>query len=305
MTDYIVEVDFGHDPSDLLTLRWRPRSTPVAHRWLSALRIATPLGIHETDRFYNFPHDGWDRRAISDDLNRTMEIISTHYGEVFDGLRAAPDMSQEHFNRLHTYFEVLRGSIQEPSAYFLAAPDHVKLAIERYNVLIHRWEDHEHEQERLARGSANPRFVVTFKQKQRASLEEEDYQHFTFAHDFGAMRINYCMVGKPLYDVWKDGDEDVGDEAIRPLSVYSADFNVSFGEGASQETHERIMADIWEWFDRKSNFMTALGFHKHDPKLALGHLVVADLVTEHDPAMLVSHLTSRRRVAAIRIVEAD
>jgi len=287
----IVAVDFGHDPDDLLTVRWQPRNTPIAQRWLAALSIASPLGINEADRFYNFPEDGWSYATIADDLNACIETIIAEHGDIFHGLRASPSMSQDAFNVLHTYFEMLRGSIEAPADHYVLSSAAGKKAIERYNVLIHRWEDHGH----------TSRFVVTFKEKQRASLEDADYEHFTFAHDFGAMRLNYCQVGKPLYDVWKDGDDDVGHEAIRPLACYSADFNVSFGNGMTEQEHQQRMAEIWEWFDRKSNLLMSLGFQKHDPRLALGHIVLADLINDVPRTTLIDMLATRRRVANVRI----
>lgn len=286
-----IRIIFGQDPYEL---RWRVRDTDIARRWSAVLAQAVPFGIRESDRFYNFPNDGWSRSRIAAEMNEAMEEIAGQYGEVFDGMRASTEMSQAHFNALHTFFETLRGSIDEPADYFVNATPEVARAIERYNVLIHRWEDFTRSEGSLTRA----RFVCTFEQKFRTALEPEDYQGFTFAHDFGAMRINYCQIGKPLYDVYKDGDEVVGDEAIRPLRQYSADFNVSFSS-VSQQGHDTFMAGFWEWFDRKSNYLSALGFRRTDPDLAVGYLTVADLVSTDSRETILDALSARQHIAAV------
>lgn len=296
----ILAVDIGH-PGDLFTLRWRPRDTDIARRWWGCLERALPQGIYERDRIYNFPEQTWNRASIAAAMVECMGIIEQQFPGVFDGLSASEDMSQEHFNLLHTYFEKIRGSIIEPSTFFVAATGEVKRQIDRYNVLIHRWEDHVRNQQALqVKGRGRPRIVCTFNSTERHPLTEQDYDSFSFAHPYGAMVINYTQVGKQLYDVWLDDDDVVGEDAIRPMNCYRANFKAFF-YAMSEESHQNMMGRIWEWFDRKANHLNMRGFVKHDPRLALGYLTVADLIPDHDHGTILANVGRLSRIENVRI----
>jgi hypothetical protein len=78
-----------------------------------------------------------------------------------------------------------------------------------------------------------------------------------------------------VWDVFKDQDEFVTDQNIRPLKWFSADMMIMFFD----YSYEPQMKKFWEWWDTKGNYLSNLGLIKHDKKLAIGHIPVATLVT--------------------------
>jgi len=106
---------------------------------------------------------------------------------------------------------------------------------------------------------------------------DSDYQHFTLLRKFGEVYINYCEVGKPLYDVYKDGDNVVGEDNIRPLRYYSSDFTAYF-HSRSNASVQKFLNGMDKWWNLNSNYLSDLGFVKDDPKNAIGNIPVAMLI---------------------------
>lgn len=84
------------------------------------------------------------------------------------------------------------------------------------------------------------------------------------------MYLNYCEVGKPLLDVFKDRDSIVGDNNIKPQRHYNADFMIKFGPSTPK---------LYYWL-RKFVFRVWCALHpvaKHIPtnKLSAGMIPVA------------------------------
>ena len=96
---------------------------------------------------------------------------------------------------------------------------------------------------------------------------------------FGTVYINYCEVGKPLLDVFKDDDEIVGDENIRPLRYYSADFQIKFGPDTLDEVYTDRETQFWKWFEQRENYFASIGLFKTN-NLSLGLIPVASLNIE-------------------------
>ncbi|MGE3759946.1 MAG: hypothetical protein AB7H97_19420 [Pseudobdellovibrionaceae bacterium] len=146
------------------------------------------------------------------------------------------------------------------------------------NILIHRYEDVCRVELDRKRGlPPTPRIIATFKGFQRASLEEGDFRHFTKKEVFGRWYIDYCELGKPLWDVYQDKDEIVGDQNIRPLRYFSANGLLHFGKTLTSGQVSRQLREFNKWWDEKEEFLRSLGFKKNDPKNSIGNIPVADL----------------------------
>lgn len=216
---------FLNDNNDEFKLTFETYDNSISNRWASALetQILQNNKIHEPDRLYNFPDEIWTEEKIVEELNSCIDVINL-YEEVITH-RAYVGMPQEQLNHLHHYFENLRGGILTPGEYFLNATEEQQFYLQRYNVIIHRAENFYSGQ---VKQGVYPRIVCTFADRRRYDLLDEDYVYFTMERYFGEVYINYCEVGKPLYDVYKDGDDVVGEDNIRPLRYYSSDFTVYF-----------------------------------------------------------------------------
>ena len=131
---------------------------------------------------------------------------------------------------------------------------------------------------------------------------DDDYTHFTLARKFGEVYINYCEVGKPLYDVYKDGDDIVGEDNIRPLRYYSCDFNTYFFN-RSQNNVDKFLQGMNDWWDQNNNYLTALGFTKGDPKNALGNIPVAMLETSKSNQEIINDLCNYNSMKRVEVYE--
>lgn len=238
------------------SITFRVRNTPIAKKWFSELCNNYP--IYENDRFSNW---GLENTLINQ-LNEQIKIINS-YEKIIDH-RTSPTMTQDDLNYLHKFFEDLRGDVTIGTPWFNKAPEDVKTALEKFNVLIHQLED-------LLRSPEYPSLVVTFKDRPRFQLTKEDQKHFTFNWKKGTVYINYCHVGKPVLDVFKDKDKIA--EAIQPQTHYSADFMIKFGPSTKYPVFllRKILINIWLKFQR---------FKFKYPNI--GYIPVADIVDEFD-----------------------
>ncbi len=272
-------------------------NTSIGKRWYAALvkQVLYNNKIYETDRFYGFPNENWNEEKIITELNECITKINSNK-KVIDH-SAYVGMSQDQLNHLHHYFENLRGGILSPSDFWSHADQEVKNALERYNIIIHRAEDFYHN---CQSKKLSPRIVCTFLNTQRYQLLDEDFQHFTMLRTFGEVYINYCEVGKPLYDVYKDGDNIVGEDNIRPLKYYSADFRVHFHE-KTQKDVDKFLLGMNQWWDNNHDHLGELGFTKNDPKNAIGHIPVAKLETSMSNNEIIDRLCNFNIMTSIEI----
>lgn len=286
-------VEFKNDLDDL-TLVFETYDTPIAKKWCDELKsqMSRNSELKENNRLYHFSNSENNLEYIVGELRKRAEIINKHQFYIADTIDAS--ITQDTLNNLHKHFEEMRGGILSPSEYFLNAPLDVRRAIEDYNVLIHRTED-------LLNASKinkpRPRIVLTFKDRRRHELSEDDFDYFSLDINFGEVYINYCEVGKPLWDVFKDKDDIVGDHNIRPLKWYSADMMIYFLDGG----YRGKINQFWNWFDQNSKFLNDLGFFKEDKKLAIGHIPVARLITTDTKEEVISKISKFNKINRVYI----
>lgn len=294
----IFSVVFKNINADEFKLRYAVYDTIIALKWFNCLEYHV-LNVNNTssepDRMYNFPDNVWTEEKLVDELNACINIINGR-NEVITHT-AYVGMPQEQLNHLHHYFENLRGGTLAPAGYWLNANEEEQLALERYNVIIHRAENFYHNKNV---GSYFPRLVFTFKNRKRYELSDSDYEHFTLHRKFGEVYINYCEVGKPLYDVYKDGDDIVGEDNIRPLKWYSPDFTAYFHDRRTTSV-DKFLQGMDEWWDRNDNYLSALGFTKGDPKNAIGNIPVAMLESELTREEIIYNLISFNKIDRVEI----
>lgn len=280
-------------------LKYNVYNTPSAVRWFRSLveQVSIDNTVAEPDRLYNFPNNTWTEDKIVNELNSCIDIINQRTQVIQH--TAYVGMPQEQLNHLHHYFENLRGGVLSPAEYWNNATFEEKEALERYNVIIHRAENFYHNQQK---SSFYPRIVCRFKDRTRYNILDEDYQYFTLTRKFGEVYINYCEVGKPLYDVYKDGDNIVGEDNIRPLRYYSCDFTAYF-HNRSQDSVDKFLQGMNNWWDQNNNYLSALGFTKDDPKNAIGNIPVAMLETSKSNQEIINDLCNYNSMKRVEVYE--
>lgn len=250
--------------NEVVTVKIAPYEHDLAQKWAAALRLEIDKGISfpQPDRVYNL-NNQWTEASILEAINKQIDIIN-QYKPVIDFKAPAGTMSQDDSNKLHHYFEIIRGENEDPNQFYADAPKNVKFAIEEFNVLIHRWEDL----------GLPGRIVVHVKDRPVYPLAEEDFKHWTLDYHPGQVRLNYCHKGKPIWDVFKDQDEHVGAENIRPQFKYSADFSLSFSGGPGMRWN------YVRWWHKNKEFLESLGYKYGDPKNAVGQAPVGQVVDD-------------------------
>lgn len=239
-----------------LSLFFKLRNTKIAYKWY--LELCKSYELFETDRL---DHWGTNKDTYINELNKQIDIINQYQYTV--DRYVSSDITQQDLNYLHKFFEDLRGEVTEGTTWYNNAPEHVQTAVMRFNVLIHQLEFS------MRIKKLHPTAVVTFKDRPRYELDNEDIKHFTYKWKQGAVYINYCHVGKTVLDAYNDNDTLV--EAIRPQTHYSADFMVKFGPSSQSLLHKLREIMINKWIKSKK--------FEFD-NLNLGMIPVADLVNK-------------------------
>ena len=225
-------------------------NTDIAQKW--AYEISQNYPLYEQNRFKSWSIESNKEAEIIKDLNKVISGINKKF-EDFIPITVKEGTDQQTLNFLHKKFEILRGRISEGSNLYNTASEATRSYIERLNILIHKYEDFLSSKP-LPNNPNHPfaSIVGTFFNRPRIRLSDEDYNQFTFDWRFGEVYINYCEVGKPILDVFKDEDDIVGIENIRPLHYYSADFMIKFGPEIPQYFHKERVKKLNEWLQNQN-----------------------------------------------------
>ena len=278
------KVTLGNKAGNYADLFFSPLRTSIAKKWVNEIVKNYPL--YEIDRFTNWPDSNKKDKYYEVNLLKHISIINKYDPIIINGV--PPNITQEYFNFLHKHFEDLRGHIDYATTWYNSAPSEVKYSIDRLNILIHEYENYLEEQRQSYK---NPTIVGTFKDRPTHVLEDGDYKHFTHQWKFGTVYINYCEVGKPLLDVFKDRDEYVGKDAVRPQSTWSADFMIKFGVDVPRDYAIMKEQLFWEWFDKQP-------LDIRPERAALGMIPVAQLTSAVD----IDYISKFDRIESVCIV---
>jgi hypothetical protein len=261
------------DGSNFKELYFDIFETNIAKKW--SIEVGKNYSIYENDRFINWPNSKKDKNYYVNELNKQMKIVDEYAPNIIPFFLKLDQVNQNSFNILHKFFEDTRGPIENPPEFYKNAPYGVQEAVNRFNIMIHEFESYMFSE--LSNNThPDSRLVVTFNKKVRYELIDEDYEYFTMKWIFGNIYVNYCEVGKTIFDVIHDKDTQIGTSNIRPQRHYSADFRVRFAPTISDKEYDRKI----EWFkleyNNKKDFFESLGF-PYDNKLSLGRIPVASL----------------------------
>lgn len=227
-----------------LTLKFQIRSNPVAQLWVERMLERNTWPLDHPDRFYGFNTPDEERDRAIAMIQGCIATINSHEPVIDRPF----EYTQDCLNYLHNIFERYHGLLnQQTSPYWQRAPDPVRKALAELNLAVHRCET-------VASGSL-PRFVCTWYGMPKTHQLDPDLQkiHGDYRIKFGTVYLNYCEIGKTVEDLAHDNDKYIGDDAFKPFSHYSADFNVSF--------HDRNLSEIYgsvqRYIDEHQDFFVA------------------------------------------------
>lgn len=266
----------------------------LAQKWLKHLDFFVRSGQPWDDpkRFYNFPDNEYSEPIVASRLQELVDIINTYAPNLIDRTITSP-VSQDDLNYLHHIFEVYHGLYdqQNNNEFFKQAPKQVQDALGDLNIWIHRYE---------TLGGV-PRFVATWKYKPYRDLfTDDEFQYFDLEKQWGDLSLNYCEIGKSLYDLWHDNDQYIFPEAFQPHHHYCFDFNVGFTD-EPQLYYNDLKQKIWNYFDNHTEFFNKLGYKKYDPKLSLGSITIAKIVTNESKSTVIENISKHQCFKSIRV----
>jgi hypothetical protein len=145
--------------------------------------------------------------------------------------------------------------------------------------------------------------VLTWENPFFEQLEFADYDQFTVAKKFGTIYINYCHIGRHLYELFLSKDDFARADHIIPSRRFSADSYIWFGSTTGPNSLALREKAIESWFFSNSARLNSLGFYWGDPKNAIGWIPVADLVGDFSDLTrkleLIRSLGEMREVSAL------
>lgn len=270
-----VEVDFHQEKKTQspLTLTFEVRERPSGYLWFKLLNERLNNGDLFSLRYSGIKIAHRKMSDLRYRLNMAIKIINaeemTREEPGANGLytikeRAEGDFTQEFSNVIHHHFEVLYGDAFDPSPYMKKSSILCQAAIGELNQCIHDMES----LDRLQKSEhAFGGIIFESWSPKQLTMPESFYQDFSLDLDFGDIFYHYGIIGKTWWEVFLDKDEEIFMEAIRPLNVIGADFDILFGD---QALDEKTLESFYQ-------FMREKGGDPEDPKSALGHLNVAKL----------------------------
>lgn len=285
----------NEDNSSQINIDFKLRDTDISRKWLIELDefIRSKQNVDDTRRFYNFPYSTYTKSFVAKELNRVVDTINSYSPELIK-VTVQENITQDTLNYLHHIFEVYHGLYdeQKSNTFFNNAPIEVQLALRNLNILVHRYESL----------GAIPRFVATWYGKPtRKLLAEKDFNEFTLIETWGTMYINYCEVGKTLFDLYNDNDTHIDPAAFKPLQYYSMDFTVRFTD-KNINYYRNLEEKVWQYYDNNEEFFNNRGYFKYDPNLSLGLIPVADLILTNSKEQMIDLIGKHQKIKSINIV---
>ena len=219
------------------------------------------------DRFVGFK-GAKGKKELSKEINECIAICEKERPGYFN-IEMKEDMSQDDFNRLHTWFEVYRGELNDPHPFFRDGSKSFRCAVERFNQLIHMWEMVDNYDE-----LGNAAVTVDIHRAEYIDLDADDYENFELRQYPNTLTLSYIMRGKNIVDLYTDQDHDIGDENIRKYKYLGSTFVLNINGWTDEETnHHRV--DFWTWFFENEDFLASIGFKAGDHDLSLGWIPLA------------------------------
>ena len=267
-----------------LTLEFKIRSTPVAELWVERMQARGHYPLDHPDRFYGFGTLEQEQLRAVEYIQKCIATINAH-----EYLIDRPfEYTQDCLNYLHNVFEQHHGLLdQQNSDYWSRSPESVRKALAELNLAVHRCES-------VVSGT-NPRFVCTWygmPKTQQLSLELQE-QYTAGEIEFGTVYLNYCEIGKTAEDLANDNDKYIGDDAFRPFSHYSADFNVQFQDQDLTPSYGKVQ----QYIDQHSNFFLAQGITSvYNTQARPVRFPVADLIYTGNRDQLLANIAARQWV---------
>lgn len=283
------------DFSDQIKYYIIPDNTVLAKDWIDALKGILTRGdlLEKNFCFLGFPHSSRSIPYLCNELNEAITVINNYFNDYKitetyspETVRNGLDINHELLNILHNHFEILQGTVESCSPYFIRGDYETKYAIRQLNIICHELESliQSIREFELKSGWVRPSQITTFLHAERYPLKDEHRYGFItngYNRTFGTVYMHWAQIGKTLMEVWRDeGAPDLTDttcEAITHLQYYSGEFEIewgpNYGRGIGLKEVDDELYDFKAWLVRNN-------LNPHDSKLSLGYLPIGKVDLE-------------------------
>jgi hypothetical protein len=309
------------DHNDLLEYYIIPNDTQLAQDWIVALtsELRSNRQLEKNYCFIGFPKTARTLPYLCDELNKAVYRINmfnregvweqaglqpyviedyytpntVRFGDEYpikwggsDVTQLGLDVKHGVMNTLHNYFEILQGTVEELSQYYITADYETKYAIRQLNILCHEIESLVLSNRKAVSAPEwlRPSQITTFLQASRYSLEPQHRTGFAtngYDRKFGHVYMHWAQIGKTLFEVFRDEHAPDIDhttcDAINHLHYYSGEFDVEWGAnityGSNFPWHTVEQDNFKQWLI-KNNLDPA------DINLSLGYLPIGEIALQ-------------------------
>lgn len=327
----MIRIVLSNETGDDIDYTITPNDTQLAHDWQVALKdnIRANLRLEKNFCFLGFPNGVRSIRVICVELNQHIDVVNSsnigyripeHFCKdsvMYDLEKFNFDSDTNYFkhdilNQLHNHFEVLQGTVEHVSDYYINANDKVKNSIKHLNYLCHELENQILAKIKSVRNPewVRPSQITQFDNAPRLHLTDEHRQGFAvngYDRVFGGVYTHWCQIGKTYFEVFRDeGAPKLTDavcDAITDLQYYSGEFDIEWGRdvvrNGENKWHNSQIDRYYEWLEENNKDIT-------DPKLSLGYLPIGqvDLMSSFgstDPETIWKVLSKYLNISKIEI----
>ena len=287
MKNHYLAIELGQQ--DSITLRFLIRNTPMAELWLDRMRYTDQWPLDHPNRFYGFNTLEQEQARAELYIQQCIEAINRHRPIITRPF----EWTQDCLNYLHNIFEIHHGLLdQQTSEYWITADEPARRAIAELNLAVHRCE--------TAMQPVKPRFVCTWFGMPKTHQLNQRLQsvYGDWRIKFGTVYLNYCEIGKTVEDLEHDNDEYIADEAFKPFSHYSADFNVQFHDTDLSAKYGRIQ----RYIDQHRDFFVAQNITSvYNVRAQPLRFPVADLMHTGNRKELMKQIAQRQWIKRVSI----
>lgn len=312
------------DFNDEIIYYIKPSDSAIGQDWVKALKklLTTDCLLEKNFCFMGWPDTARTLEYLCTELNSHIQIINS-YNEVWQqkGLDLyiiedwfSPDvvrwgdeyplnlshdsydaktpwalggkLKHSAMNRLHNHFELLQGTVEKLSPYYLTADDSTRYAIRQLNNICHEMENLvlSQRKKKVMPEWIRPSQITTWIGAQRYELKPEHRRSFLenrYNRRFGHVYMHWAQIGKTLFEVWRDEHApmltDTVCDAITHLKYYSGEFDVEWARDVIDD-------GSCPWHDEEQNnfnqWLIANGLDPNDDSLSLGYLPIGEILLE-------------------------
>ena len=239
----------------ILELEYQPFDNNHSRQWLDlnvqSYRAGNP--IVDMDRVYNFNPSNLVESIVR--CNQLIDKINKKYDFDINSIRLST--AQVDVNKAHIHFADLNKTFDQDWLDF--------------NILLHGLE--------IELRGGGGQIYTSLPNQSIEPLSSESYGYFTIKKHWGYCYANYPHVGRHILEMFNARDKDAHDEHVIPMTGITGSSYLYFGRSDSPITQLVKWLKIKSWF-KQNRIDTIVGMKWGDPRLAIGWLPVARLVTK-------------------------